>query len=414
MTWTDSATWRAIEKKDLLERILTKKADEKTEERSTGTALSIRSRVKPVDFYAYLVGRFGEPNGLQSLMLQTPIENFPKPDSGNIIHWDFEFQSGETTILITGLSREIHVYVSKEVADAEWLSLIKNLKSDFGVFAKPKSRVQGRFEKWLVFANPFVALAEAGAGLHDRISEAQKTGFEFKPMTEEGITDDAYQEQLKAVADRANRIYADCLQLRMLTPVIGEAFINMLTALLAKPELKDDADRWVTYRKSAFHQKLENLAKDCTGFAGAIDTKSNAYKAFMRIRNKRNDVLHANVLPEQNALEVLYFDGKIPLYAEAGDIFQRFWENYERWVDPEGVLEDYENVHLFFLELESLLKPEIKAEIRMLLNETFPGYDQSRKRFGKLWPDHIVHFGTGPEFIRYDDQLEDGAAILSD
>ena len=402
MAWTDLNTWELIDQKELVDEVT---SDKNTEALGKGDALSLRTTIKPVDLYGYLVGRFGEPNGKQSLLLRAPIEGSPSPNSGNIIHWDFEIRSGKTRVLITGLTREVHVLVSEEVSDHEWLTFIENLRSDFAVFAKAKSAVQSRFEKWLVFANPFAAIAEACAGLHENIIEALEAGFSFEAMGSEGFTDEAYQEQLRAAGERANRIYADCLQLRVLTPILGEAFLNMLTALLAKPEIKEDPERWLSYRKSTFHTKLENLSEDCRGFAKPIDKSSTTYRDFMRIRSKRNNSLHANVVPEQDKLETVYFDGKTPLYADAGDIFKSFWENYESWVAPKGAIADYESVHLFCIDIENSLEPRFRREFRMIIDDKFPGYDQSRKRFGRLFPDHLVHFMMGPEFVRYDDQL---------
>ena len=410
MAWTDVKSWEPVGHEQVLQEMSDGSSPVTDKDGAPGSALSIRSRIKPVDLYSHLIARFGEPNGKQSLLLSMPIDGTPTPNSGNIVHWDFELYSGDTRIMITGLTREIHVFVSRQVEDDEWLLLIRNLKIDFGVHAKAKSAIQARFEKWIVFANPFAAIAEACAGLHERIVDAQEIRFSFQAMGDEGFNSDDYQKQLNAAAERANGIYADCLQLRMLTPVLGEAFINMLTALTAKADLRDDPNKWLAYRKSAFHSKLENLAEDCDGFSRPLDTDSETYKKFMRIRSRRNDLLHANVLPEADKLELVYFDDKTPLHAEAGDIFQRFWEQYEAWVNPQGAIDDYEDVHLFCIEIENHLEPQLKREARLVVEEKFPGYDQSRKRFGILWPDHLVHFMTGPQFIRYDDQLEDFTA----
>jgi hypothetical protein len=403
MSWTDLNTWKLVDQRQLINEVTS--VDKIPAGYGEGSALSLRSKIKPVDLYSYLVGRFGEPNGKQSMLLRTPLEDTPSPNSGNIIHWDFEVQAGATRILITGLTREIHVLVSEKASDRDWLRLLNNLRADFAVHSNAKSKIQSGLEKWYVFANPFVALAEACAGLHENISDALEHEFRFDAMRAEGFNNDAYQEQLKSVGERANRIYADCLQLRTLTPVLGEAFINMLTALLAKPETKDDVEAWLGYRKSPFHTKLQNLSKDCIGFSSPPDKSTDAYKSFMRIRSKRNDILHANVVPELDKLETVYFDGKTPLYADAGDIFKAFWENYEAWVNPQGAISDYEDVHLFCIEVENLLEPRFKWEFREILDDKFPGYDPARRRFGKLFPDHVVHFMTGPKFIRYDDEL---------
>lgn len=411
MAWSDLNTWSIVDRETLLDEF---KAELKRPAFSNGGALSIRSTIKPVDLYGYLVGRFGEPNGLQSLLLTAALPNSPKPDSGNIIHWDFDFKSEDTRIRLTGFTREVHIWVSQEVEDEEWLKLIQDFRADFAVFSQQKSATQKRFEKWVVFANPFVALAEACSDLHGNIVDALECEIAFKPMKAGDLKGKEYQEQLRKFGERANRIYSASLQLRVLTPILGEAFINVLTALLAKPEIKDDSETWLAYRKAPFHQKIEALSRDCLGFAHPIDQTSRAYRDFMRIRSMRNDLLHANVIPERDSLEVVYFDGKIPLYGQGGDPFEVFWKNYESWVDPQKAVDDYEAVHMFCLEVEGCLEQQVRMEFRAILDDQFPGYDQSRRRFGKLFPSRLGHFEMGPGGIRYDDQLNSDGGGPSD
>jgi hypothetical protein len=192
------------------------------------------------------------------------------------------------------------------------------------------------------------------------------------------------------------------MKLRLLSPILGEAFINVVTAILAKPEIRSDDTVWLEYRKKPFHLKLSHIFQDCIGFKHPLDENAEGYVAFQRSRSRRNDDLHANVLPERYALETVFFDDKIPLYAEPGDIFQKFWQNYENLVAPKAVLADYEAMHIFFAEVLQALVPNAREVVETFLETSFLGYNPVTRRFGKIWPNGIAHMSVD---IRYDDEL---------
>jgi hypothetical protein len=96
--------------------------------------LTVRAHLRPVDVYAYLRARFGEPNGIQNFLR--------KDDSDNLIHWDFNLKSGNADIYISGASREIMFLLSERLSDQQWRSLIVGLKNDFARVATAKGTLQ--------------------------------------------------------------------------------------------------------------------------------------------------------------------------------------------------------------------------------------------------------------------------------
>jgi hypothetical protein len=54
----------------------------------------------------------------------------------------------------------------------------------------------------------------------------------------------------------------------------------------------------------------------------------------MRVVNRRKFALHGNVDPEREEIEVVYFDGRRPLFVEPGNNIVRVLENMERIHDP--------------------------------------------------------------------------------
>jgi hypothetical protein len=177
----DLEKWQAVDIKYALERIRKDSADTKVK-RLSDASISIRTLLRPVDLYAYLVARFGEPNGLQSFILRSPIPDTPNPDSGNLIHWDFELISGDAKLYFIGFTREVHLQVSESLSDEQWLKLLDLLKADFARFSVSKSRIQKRFERWIIFQNQFATIADECGNLYDQISNYVEDDFVFAPM----------------------------------------------------------------------------------------------------------------------------------------------------------------------------------------------------------------------------------------
>lgn len=63
--------------------------------------------------------------------------------------------------------------------------------------------------------------------------------------------------------------------------------------------------------------------------------------------NKRNDVVHGNVDPVRDALEIVYFDGKRPLFKTGGDRIRQFWIRLIDRDRPQEILDDYLALHTF-------------------------------------------------------------------
>ena len=173
---------------------------------------------------------------------------------------------------------------------------------------------------------------------------------------------------------RAQVVFRSGLQLSILTPILAEAFINLLILTLCKPELRADQRELEDFFRSRIHVRLLELASKCDGFRRPIDRNSATYKRFLKIMNKRNDTIHGNHNPEREKIERVYFEGTRPLFAEPGDQTFRYFEAIERQYRPETVIRDYEDVHEFLAELTSCLKPQYAKSFRRLERRSFPGF----------------------------------------
>jgi hypothetical protein len=390
LPFLDVRKWRTPTRRELSDFLDT--LGPKSERRKD--TLVVRTHLRPVDVYTYLVARFGRPNGFQNLLRRDSSDNW--------IHWDFVIKAGQDDVYLAGTSREIHIAVPGTLTDEQWKTLILAIKGDFANEAKPKSEVTRSLEKFVIFENKFVSLAQRCAELHAEIVDAPP--YE-KTMAAVSTEQDLEETRAagKRMWERARSLYGNCLTLRLLTPIMVEAFINMIILIFCKDAVRNDAQLYQDFLRAHIPERLRLLSKNCDGFAREVNNKSSAYRAFMNVVNKRNFALHGNVDPIRDAIEVVYFDGKRPLFVDPGNHVEKFSEQLERIHAPEGVVADYEGVHMFLIEITECLTPRHRAFFDAVITDAYPGYEVKKKRVTRILPDEVV-MGMFPG-MKYDDQL---------
>src|SRR5438270_2488876 len=178
----DIASWRALTKKEIAAFLKTLYENakvgqsgkrKKNRERRRGSGLIIRTHLTPLDVYCYLRARFGEPNGFQNYLR--------RDDSDNLIHWEYQIQAHGVNMNIMGSDRQIHFWLGEVLTDEQWKELISIIKNDYKRVGAEKSRVVRGLEKWVVFPNKYVQIAEICAELYGDICDNIE-GFEsYRP-----------------------------------------------------------------------------------------------------------------------------------------------------------------------------------------------------------------------------------------
>lgn len=383
----EPSTWRLASRLEVMEFVDNKQRNKH------GSFLIVRSKLKPVDVYTYLYARFGEPNGIQNILRSDSSDNW--------IHWDYNLKAGAADVYISGTSRECHLLISEKMKPHDWASLLTAIKRHFGSIASEKSKVLRQLEKFLVFQNKFVSIANLCADLHESIIDVRSTPTPSETTSGEGI--EALYAPIQEKGRKAAVLYGDCLKLRLLMPVMAEAFINLLILTFCKREVRDDAEAYKAFLRETIPDRLNNLRINCLGFDRAIDTKTDAYAAFMRVIQRRNFDLHGNMDPEREPIETVYFDGKRPLFVEPGHHIEKFFGHLEAVHLPDEVIDDYENVHLFLVELTQYLQPEYRSFFERVSSDPFPGFEVKKRAVTSILPEQLM-MCILPDVL-YDDDL---------
>ena len=207
----DVEAWRAFTKQEM--RDYFEKVRSKSEEKDSGDApnksvLIVRRQLSPVDMYCYLKARFGEPNGFQNFLR--------KDDSDNWIHWDFNLKAADEDVYVCGTYREVHFLLSEKLTDNEWRDFILKIKSDFGRIGKEKSEILNSLEKWAIFPNKFVEIAEVCGDLHKDIAKGIK---KLSPYKFPAYSSKENRQQHTRIANQfvqqSSRLYRNCLELSL-------------------------------------------------------------------------------------------------------------------------------------------------------------------------------------------------------
>lgn len=404
MSIFDPKSWRACTPQEMLAHVSKQDGEEgaervsrsKMRRKTAPSALVLQNLISPLDLYAYLRARFGQSNGIQSIIVEE--------DSNNIFHWDYFIETGDGLAIFTGATQEVHVLVKRTMSDADWLQFIDAVKGDFASVGRQKSEVIASFEKWYIFPNRFLSIANRSAELYHSLSTALpriERDINKRPVRS---NDEDFGAKAKARSRLINKVTEACIELPILTPILFETFIGLIVAFMTKPEVRENERLFESFKRSPLDVKIYDLANRCTGFLRGIDPKNEVMARYWTIVNRRNDVIHGNLDPVRDALEVVYFDGKKPLYRSGADRIVHFWRGLLRQYAPAQVLADYLTAHEFIVEIIDHMTPESRATMTMLMSDSQPGWDDKRKKLGILFPQylHMAHF----EGLRHDSDLK--------
>lgn len=407
MSYFDLTTWRVQSAQELinnLDRKSTARKNHKGKKRKSkknGGLLVFRKLLSPLDVYSYLKARFGEPNGTQSMMIHKI--GMVRDDSSNLFHWDYALMAGERLLTFTGAAREVHVMVEENFTDEEWCRFASCLKEDFGNYGKQKAAIVTSLQKWHIFPNRFNSIAARCAELQDDLDSAVKSMRGALPERPKIRQKRHLESWGKQRSELTTKLTSSSVQLSVLTPVMFESFIGLITAVMLKQDVRNSKRLFENFKRSHLDIKIFELANKCSGFRKPIKETNAILKAYWKVVNERNDIIHGNVDPIKDALEIVYFEGNKPIFPTGGDSIQSYFDSLIAQYRPEKVLANYLLAHELIIEILDHMTPSSKASIISLMSDTQPGWDEDRQRIGMLFPDYVGHLEF--EGLRYDTDL---------
>jgi hypothetical protein len=295
--------------------------------------------------------------------------------------------------LYTNSGLEISISLPKEISfsNEDWLQLINDIKTSYKVEGKKMKEIHNHFEKWHLFINPYNRLFNVLSILVERLKVIELTNESHYSCDASKDERNKYWETYKNWIERVNLATTYSTTIRMLSPVLCEAFINLLILVIAKKEIKNDKRLYSNYIRQEVDIRVKTLHLNCDGFKKPIDFENQIFKDFQTLMNGRNDFLHGNVDPLQLKFDEVYFDkGNIPLFNEDESLMKRFLRNYNLKVEPENAVNDFKVANEFVNFVIKHLNSGNEKSIRMLLETRNPGINDKDNRIGILFPNIIA------------------------
>lgn len=344
-----------------------------------------KKSISPLDLYKYLKSRFGLPKGM---MMFTKHHGTTE----NLIHWHYHILSMSNEIHFIGNSSGLEVCLKIkdgiEFNKENWNILISNIKSSFKDQGKEMGLIQNKFEHYTLFINPFSRLEKT---LNDLSNKLKTLNIE-EPIN--NIDIDSTDKERSEFYEKFNQWVVNTEEavsigstIRMLCPVLGESFVNLLILVLGKDEIKKDKRLYDDFLKRQIDVRIKSLHIYCDKFKKSIDSSSQSFKDFHTIMNSRNDFLHGNIDPKVLMFEDVYFDMEdTPLFKEDGGIISKTMNNYLKNVEPEKALDDYNKTLNFIQFLLEHLEPKIMKEIILLMSTRMPAINRKNDKIAVLFP----------------------------
>lgn len=340
----------------------------------------------PLDLYIYLKARFGPANGFQMALKH--------PSSDNLIHWHWTLQLGDNIMDFLGCNMHAEVLIEgfKDFSEADGIVFEKGIKKDFKNYGTEMSKVRKEFEKWNLFVNPYNRLYKLIKQFSKelRALSLDKLSLPDQPHTSEEM--DGYKSKFDDCCKVYIKAFGLSTSIRMLAPVLAEAFINLVIFLLAKDEIKRDKRIYDNVLRTEIDVRVKSLHLNCKGFSSPIPSDASEFMEFHNLMNSRNDFLHGNIDPIKLKYDVIYFDKNIPLPRKYKSFSEIALINSLIHVEPEKVLHDVQIVDNFINLVLSQMRSEVAEVIQMFMETTDPGWREDTMKAGILFPPYMVDF----------------------
>lgn len=346
--------------------------------------------ISPLDLYVYLKARFGPPNGFQMIL--------KNPSSDNYIHWHWTLQVNEDIIDFLGYNMHAEAWLRgyPDFSQSEGQHFEEGIKIDFKNISKSMSQVRKSLEKWHIFVNPYDRLRK----VIDRFStelnglSIDKVELPELPHTPEEL--EVFDAKFKDCLESYSKALGLSTSLRMLAPVLAEAFVNLVIFLLAKPDIKQDKRIYDDVLRRGIDVRVKSLHINCEGFNRAIPSDTQEFKDFHALMNSRNDFLHGNIDPTKLKYDVIFFDKNTPIPKAYKNFSELCLVNSLIHVEPEAALNDVSVVNRFIELVLAQMNKAAAETVKMFMETSNPGWRDDTMKAGILFPPHIVHGVLGP------------------
>jgi hypothetical protein len=341
--------------------------------------------VSPFDLYVYLKARFGPPNDVMMVARAPGLEN--------LIQWGYALTCGGHLFRLHGTSGRVE-FVGERLPPDDWRALIAGIKQDFARFGQQMQEIRQSLTRWSLFINPFrrVQLTVFHFAARLRSFDIKEPGPSAMAMTQAEA--EAYDKAFATWMGATQYSSVAGTTVRMLAPVVAEAFVNFVLFVLAKSGIRRDERLYRSLVRQEVDVRVRALHVHCDGFQRPVDTDAQPLKDFQTLMNGRNDFLHGNVDPQRLAFDVMFADTfgteqTIPLFRDDRNFLARYLANALRFVEPQTALKDLDIATSFIEHVLAHLDDQSRARLTLLLRRDYLGRNELTGEIAQLFGDAL-------------------------
>ena len=344
----------------------------------------LSSAISPVDFYAYLKSRFGNPNGFAMTLRAPSVEN--------MVHWHYTLECPETILELMAVSRRLEVRAySVEASAADQAELGAAIEAEIAANRRTIGETKSGFEKWRLFVNPYQRISNIVARCYAELRAVKVPDVPPPPIPASPEESQRFQQDMANAVRVYDQAMQLCVTLDMVAPVMGEAAVNFVMLILAKPEIRKDQRMLDDYMRRAIDVRVKSLHLVCEGFERPITGSDEAFKCFMRVMDDRNDSLHGNIDPRKSVGEEIFFDLRtIPLLLRQRSFSEVVLANALSDMTPQAALDKVDVVRAFVEFMLSRLEADCRLPVAHAMKQLHLGYRASTGTIGVILPEAQV------------------------
>lgn len=350
--------------------------------RSTATALRpADAAVSPLDLYSYLKARFGPPNDVMMAARAPGLEN--------LIQWGYALGSERHVFRVHGTSSRVE-FMGERFSPEDWRALVTNIKQDFARFGPQMTKARRSMERWALFINPFRRIQNTLMSLGSRLNAISLREPGPRAMVMTRAQAETYNKEFGQWVSQTHAAAVLGTSIRMLAPVMAEAFVNFVLFVQGRQDVRCDARLYKSMLREQIDVRVRGLHMHCDGFREAVDTSHTAFAEFHTLMNGRNAFLHGNIDPQQLSFDEMYLDRfaedqTIPLFKDDRGMLARYLANSLKFVEPETALKDLKTVARFIDHVLSHLSDDARNKLTLLLAQDYLGRNDETGEVAQLF-----------------------------
>ena len=352
----------------------------------------LRREVSPSSLYLYLLARYDSPNGV----FTEARENDPRTKRTLLWHYTLAWRKRHIHILCYHYRIDVIFGPGPEVdvTPAEFATYLTNALARHN---QQLGEARKKVEKFKSFLNPLSHMLDAIDRLLARARELDEGLVKTRKHPESlGDIQWHYENQEKhSIA--ASELTGSCLSVRMMAPVAAEMFINLIIFNLFKSEGKSK-DAKKDFKRASIIERVETLADMCDGFAIRPEMKSDEIRGFLDLMNRRNDLLHGNIKPEERVEDDFQMHDDVPTIAKFKSMFDRALGPTINAFPVAEAERDYQAALRFINYLLSCLDDKWKPEYELMKESIDLHYGMRCKQVRALYGNEF-HESVDPDLL---------------